>query len=299
MNLRQIEIFQAVITTGSISSAAKLLNISTPAVSRALSHTESRLGFLLFERLKGRLYPTHEAKVLYEEIKQVYQGVRHIERISRDLKLRREGFISIIASHSLGQMFIPAVISKFHEKHPSIRIRYESMRHQEFKESLLNRDADLGISLSPVSHPDLKVTPVAQGRLLAVCPKNHPIAIQESVTVEDLVPYRLISYRQATPFANKIDFLFKEHNCTPDIAIEVGSPQNACALVQTGSEIALVDEFSLLAWDTTQFAVLPVQKASPFMADLVYLCSQSLSPIANSFVSILNTSIEQFGLKTN
>ena len=56
MNLRQIEVFRAVMITGSVSGAARLLHVSIPAVSRLLSHTESRLGFLLFERVKGRLH---------------------------------------------------------------------------------------------------------------------------------------------------------------------------------------------------------------------------------------------------
>ena len=62
MNLRQIEVFRAVMITGSVSGAARLLHVSIPAVSRLLSHTETRLGFLLFERVKGRLHATAEAK---------------------------------------------------------------------------------------------------------------------------------------------------------------------------------------------------------------------------------------------
>ncbi len=45
LNLRQIEIFRAVMTTGSISGASQLLFVSQPAVSRLLSHTEQRVGF--------------------------------------------------------------------------------------------------------------------------------------------------------------------------------------------------------------------------------------------------------------
>ncbi|WP_160018317.1 LysR family transcriptional regulator, partial [Raoultella sp. 18093] len=65
MNLRQIEAFRAVMVTGSVSGAARLLHVSVPPISRLLSHTESRLGFALFERIKGRLHPTAEARRLY------------------------------------------------------------------------------------------------------------------------------------------------------------------------------------------------------------------------------------------
>ena len=53
LNLRQIEVFRAIMLTGSISGAAKLLNVSQPAVSRLIAYTESRVGLMLFERIKG------------------------------------------------------------------------------------------------------------------------------------------------------------------------------------------------------------------------------------------------------
>src|SRR3546814_2606693 len=58
MNLRHIEIFHAVYTNGSVSAAARALNISQPSVSKTLRHAESILGFPLFERSAGRLVAT-------------------------------------------------------------------------------------------------------------------------------------------------------------------------------------------------------------------------------------------------
>ena len=71
-NLRQIEVFRAVMITGSIRGAAQLLFVSQPAVSRLLSHTESRVGFPLFQRIRGRLHATPEAKKLFHEVEEVY-----------------------------------------------------------------------------------------------------------------------------------------------------------------------------------------------------------------------------------
>src|SRR5579875_2454335 len=64
MHLRYIELFHAVLTTGSLTGAAKLLNISQPAASKALQHAEDQLGFPLFSRVRGRLQPTQQALLL-------------------------------------------------------------------------------------------------------------------------------------------------------------------------------------------------------------------------------------------
>ena len=61
MRLRHIEVFQAVYVNGSISAAARALNISQPSVSKVLRHAESQLGFTLFKLVKQRLAPTDEA----------------------------------------------------------------------------------------------------------------------------------------------------------------------------------------------------------------------------------------------
>jgi len=61
MRLRHIEVFNAIMLTGSVSAAARLINITQPAVSRTLQHAELQLGFSLFARTKGRLTPTTSA----------------------------------------------------------------------------------------------------------------------------------------------------------------------------------------------------------------------------------------------
>ena len=59
MRLKHIEVFHAVMQTGSVSAAARLLHVTQPAVSRTLQHAELQLGFPLFERVRGRLTPTN------------------------------------------------------------------------------------------------------------------------------------------------------------------------------------------------------------------------------------------------
>lgn len=85
LNLRQIEVFRAVMITGSIRGASELLFVSQPAVSRLLSHMEQRIGFALFERIRGRLYATLEARKLFHEVEAVYAGVQRVNDMARDL----------------------------------------------------------------------------------------------------------------------------------------------------------------------------------------------------------------------
>lgn len=298
LNLRQIEVFRAVMTTGSIRGASELLFVSQPAVSRLLSHTESRVGFALFERIKGRLYATPEAKKLFHEIERMYQGVQRVNELAQELAENREGILNIVSSPSIGQMMIPQAIAAFREAHPQVKLTFQYLGYAPLKERLLHHQADLGVTILPVDHPNLDVTPLAQGQLVCICPYNHPLSRLSTLTLADMRPYPLISYDRATPFGVILERMYEAADEALKSAIEVGSPQNACSLVQAGAGIALVDEFSVRNWPTHQLIVRPVVNAPVLQANLVHPRFDPLSTLAQRFVRVLRDLMQRQGFES-
>ncbi len=86
MNLRQLEVFYSIMQTGTVSGAAKNLNVSQPNITRVLAHTEQQLGFPLFERVKGRLVATREARTLLPEAERVYHQLGNFRSMTNKLK---------------------------------------------------------------------------------------------------------------------------------------------------------------------------------------------------------------------
>lgn len=287
LNLRQIEVFRAVMITGSISGASQLLFVSQPAVSRLLSHTEMRVGFALFERIKGRLYATPEARKLFREVELVYAGVQRVNQLAHDLSDHREGILNIVSSPSVGQMLIPQAIASFRHSNPQVKITFQFMGYAPLIGRILNQQADLGITILPTEHPNLEMSPLGSGRLVCICPYNHPLSRRATLSVADLLPFPLISYDRDTPFGGLVASLFQSAGETVRAPMEVGSPQNACALVQAGAGIALVDEFSVRSWPAGLLVVRPVQQAPVLHANLVHLRFEPLSQLAQAFVQVL------------
>ncbi|WP_418116908.1 LysR family transcriptional regulator [Variovorax sp. 350MFTsu5.1] len=296
MNLRQIEVFRAVMITGSVSGAARLLHVSIPAVSRLLSHTESRLGFLLFERVKGRLHATAEARRLYLEVEQVYGGVQRIGSLSHELALRRRSLLSILSSPSIGQTLVPQAIAQLRNAMPDVQVHFHCLTHEALKERILQQRADLGISTFPVDHPNLATRPLASSRLMCICPRSHPLAAFEEVGLDELLPHEFIGYPHGSPLGLRIDQMFETRDAAPRISVEVTSPQYACSLVHAGAGIALVDEYSLQGWLGSSFKAIPVRDALPIVADLVYLQTEPLSPAAQALLRALHSVLLQRGL---
>lgn len=65
LTLRQIEVIRAIMVTGTVGGAARLLNVSSPGISRVMKHAETILGLKLFSRRHGRYTPSPEARDIF------------------------------------------------------------------------------------------------------------------------------------------------------------------------------------------------------------------------------------------
>ena len=289
LNFRQIEVFRAVMTTGSVKGASELLFVSQPAVSRLLSHTEQRIGFALFVRAHGRLQPTLEAKKLFHHVEIVYDGVQRVNDMARELFEHQEGILNLIASPSVGQMLIPTAIAAYRTTHPHVKLTFHYLTHIPLTERLLKRQADLAITILPMNHPDLEQEVIARAKLVCICPYNHPLSRRATLRIEDLLKYPFISYEKTSPFGHMVQSMFEKSGHTLRPVIEVGSPQNACALVQAGAGIALVDQFSALSWSASRFVTRPIEDGPTLKAYLIRLRDEPISQISQTFIDTLKS----------
>jgi DNA-binding transcriptional LysR family regulator len=288
LNLRQIEVFRAVMITGSINGAAQLLLVSQPAVSRMLSHTEARIGFQLFERVKGRLYPSPEARRLFADVESVYRDIQRVNTTLHDLVQQRHGVLRIASSPSLGHQLVPDAIAAFRRGDPDIRVSLECLRHVSLRDRLLDQQADLGISLFPIDHPNLRAVPLSEVRVLVVCPVDHPLTrIAAHELPQALVETPFIGYPAETPFFSFIKPSFERVGLAYRPDIHVDSPHHACALVKNGAGFSVVDAISYRASGAERMAVLPVLTDERLMVSLVHLRREPLAQFAQGFVEQL------------
>jgi DNA-binding transcriptional LysR family regulator len=110
MRIRQIEAFHAIYVNGSISGAARALNVSQPSLTKVLKHAEDQLGFALFRRIKGRLVPTDEAHVLFREVNEVHERLASLRKTARNLRSGGGGHLSVAVLPALGLGIAPCEI---------------------------------------------------------------------------------------------------------------------------------------------------------------------------------------------
>jgi DNA-binding transcriptional LysR family regulator len=127
LNLRQIEAFRAVMLTGSVVAAARLMSVTQPGVSRTIGLMELRLGYPLFERKGRRLVPTPEAEALYREVEHLYGSIERIGQVAQDIRFQRAGALRIATLPALAQWLVPRGITRFLSTRPNVTVFVQSL----------------------------------------------------------------------------------------------------------------------------------------------------------------------------
>ena len=262
LNLRQIEVFRAIMIAGSVSAAGRMLHVSQPAISRVLSLTESRLGFQLFERQRTRLLPTPEARRLFGEVEDLYHGIQRINDLAGNLARQGAGRLRIVTSASFSERLIPMALERFCKRNPGVHVTCRNVTYDELAARFLTGDADIGVSLLAPDHANLKATALGQDELVCVMPGDHPLAQRESVSADDLRSVRWIGYPTGAPLGRLLATLLG-----PELAasaqMEVHSPITAVAFAQQGLGAALVVRWSLPRVLPPDMVLRPVLPATP------------------------------------
>ncbi|BEG74783.1 LysR family transcriptional regulator [Achromobacter xylosoxidans] len=286
LNLRQIEVFHAIMITGSLSAAGRLLHVTQPAISRVLASVELRLGYALFERFKGRLHPTKEARKLFQEVESIQAGVNRLNDMAAGLAGHGGGLVSVVSSPSFGEWLIPAATAKFCARNPGVRIRYRPLGMDALLPQLLLGYADIAISIFKPEHPNLITTELAQGEIVCVLPAGHRLARESVIQPDMLAGEMLVGYSRDTPLGETLYAHLdpQGHNILAP-AIEVRSSQTACSFVRQGIGVALVDSYGLT--DALMHG-LTVRCIEPVIPLFVYVSHSRIEPppsIAKAFLT--------------
>jgi len=284
MNLRQLEIFRAVMQSGSTKNAARLLLISQPAVSNMLRQFEDQLEFKLFERISGRLHATQEADVLYDNAEKLFLNFDAIQSLVEDLRDTQAGTLKILASPSFGQSVIPQAIAKFLKDSPAVKISFDTPPHKNIVDQLNSNQADLALTIMPIEHPSINSQVVRQGQLVCAIPKGHPLGKKKTIHPYDLRGVQFISYPRFSPIGLVVDEAFREANEYQKVSITVRFCVSACALVEAGVGVALVDEFAVGGGNFCNLEIRPFNSDQQVKISLSHSRQRPPSRIANKFV---------------
>lgn len=184
MNLRQIEIFYAVMKSGSVSGAAKLLHVSQPNVTRVIAHTELQLGFPLFHRHKGRLIPSKQAEAILPEAEKLYRQVGNLQSLTSKLQ-KGHSHLRIGAPPILSTSLIPPVLAKLCQVSP-VSAEISTGNQNELCDALLENQLDFAISFGHTAPPRITSQELEKAEMAALLANNQSWP-SNSITIPELL----------------------------------------------------------------------------------------------------------------
>ncbi|ELB2038063.1 LysR family transcriptional regulator [Vibrio parahaemolyticus] len=244
MNLRQLEVFYAIMQAGTVSGAARLLHVSQPNVTRVLAHTEQQLGFALFERVKGRLVPTQEAKALLPEAEKVYQQLGQFRSLTNKVKQGtqhlRIGAPPVLAAHLLAPTV--ALLSKEH----GISFELLTANRDELCSGLLKHELDVAIAFGEETPPALMGHVLLKENLALIAPKSAAIPAEKTVILKELISHDLpiIGLDSRDPLGLLLHQTLSARDEHYQHAITVRSYSAAAELVKHQAGLAIVDPWT-------------------------------------------------------
>jgi DNA-binding transcriptional LysR family regulator len=283
LNLRHIEAFRAVMLTGTVVGAAKLMNVTQPGVSRTIALMELRLGFALFERRGRRLAPTAEAESLYREIDQLYAGIERIGQVAQDIRFQRAGALRVATLPALAQSVVPRAIQRLLASRPHVTAFVQSLPSRQIAELVSTRQFDIGVVELPLSRPAIVIEPLPPSRSMVVLPAGHPLASRSTISVKDLNGERMVLLSQHSYVRYQIDDAFSTAGSAPNVVVETPSSLIASALVAAGTGISIVSEWTADMFVGKALVAVPLKEPLVSRTALIYPESRAENSLARAF----------------
>lgn len=244
MNIRQMEVFWAVMRTGSVTGAARLLGVSQPAVSKVLKHAEDVIGIALFRREGGKLHPTREAEEIFAVAESVFENVDQLNRAVEDIRRGGIGRLQVAAQPSVATTFLPAPITSFLRRRPNTNFTMKMLTSYEIVLRIVRNQVDLGVLYGPLPEAGLDYEDIAALEVMCGVHVASPLAQEPTLTPELLASERLISFAASSPWVARTVSAFEDAHVPYQIAVECSHPTIALSLVESGFGIALLPAMS-------------------------------------------------------
>ena len=294
MRLRHIEVFHAVYNCGSITGAAKLLNVSQPSVSKVLAHAEQQLGFPLFNRHKGKIVPTREAERLINHVNHAYRNINELRRVSKNLGSAESGVIRIAVTPALGIDIIPAAIASYLEQHPDTMFEIETLHQHQVVRALRELRIDFGIVFNPPATQGIKIDHLVTAEFVAISNDTSGPGIQSKMKLEELNDRRFVNLSTRSPLGQILETGFESGSIKFRSVANVETYQTAKALVAHGAGMALIDEITARSTGHGNVIARYLDPPLQFEVSILHTVSDPLSIITQRFIDHLKTEFNAF-----
>ena len=295
MRLRQIEVFHAVFVTGSVSGGARALNVSQPTVSKVLKYTEDQLGFLLFDRISGRLVPTDRGRELFDEIEPLFEKMQELRKFTSRLANTKTGRLRIAFTPAFGLEIAPTALAAFSKEFPDITLELETLHANEVVRAIADSAADLGLVFDAPTYAGIASEKLGKTEFVCVAPKRLKLSKSKSVRLKDLEKHPLITLNEKSVLGQILNRRLVDAFDRPvESRLIVETYHIAKRLVKQDAGIAIIDSITAYSGDKSGLSFYRLDPPIVANVNLVTRLNEPKSRHHKRLIEIFEREISSF-----
>lgn len=257
LSFRLLEVFMSVVQTGSVSETARRLHLTQPTVSLQIKRLQEAVGEALFYTQQQRLIPTEAGLELFRTAQQVFENFNDFSQYLAEIKGGERGHCRI-AMVNTAQYILPKLLGPFSLAHPHVDIKVEIGNREQVLARFERAEDDLYVFSHPPSLEHALAGRFLQNPLVLLVPKNHALAQQEQVTLQDIVQHRMLLREPGSATRMLFDSALQSRGLVLADSIQMASNEAIRVAVAAGMGIAVLSRHVIPSHDSS-FEVRPIE----------------------------------------
>lgn len=241
LHSRKLQYIDEIARCGSIRKAAAHLNVASSAVNRQILALEDEIGAQIFERLPRGLRLTATGELYIEHIRDVLKSHDKLEARVRSLKMPQIGHVSIETTIGLAAGPLPAIIARFLDANPRVRIRLHADSPGPQLNTVLTGEVDLGLGFNQPSTPGIRTLASFQVPIGIVVAPGNQLARQKTVQLSQIIDVPMVLARPGTSLRTMINLTLAPLHIPAEPVVETNSMELLKQLVKTGNGITFMN----------------------------------------------------------
>lgn len=301
LKLNQLQAFNEVMLTGSISQAARHLHRTQSSISATIAGIEDDLQMKLFERRGGRVHPVPEARYLHSECGEILRRLETVSENMHRIRSLQTGELNIATMPGPSVFFLPNLIANHGLDHPNVRTNVVSRSSEGVYRLMAGQRYDIGLAdYIPEFSTEATLinTDLFEFRCLCVVLESHPLATNDTVTPQDLSGVTMATLGEEHAVHGEIHRVFAQFNFQPNIRHTTQYFLSLFTYVEQGLACAIVDPVSLESYrlhknGDVRLKVLGIEPEIPFRMGLITPKHRPASTLSNYFHDSISNALER------
>ena len=240
LSLRALRAFVSVVDHGSISGAARELNVAASALAAALDQVDAEFGADLLIRTRARgITPTPEGREIAARFRVLLEDYAAVMDQGRALAQSLSGTLRVGYYAPVSPAFLPGILHPMLAENPGLRLEMQEHDNDSAQEALLSGQLDVILFAGQDIRSGIETRVLLDLPPYVLLPESHPLGQRDKVCLADVVGYPLVQLDRplARPY---IDRLFRQKGLKPEIRLRVDSTEMVRSMVGAGAGVAVL-----------------------------------------------------------